>query len=219
MAMVSIVIMDVLVSLDSAYCAFGTQVEPKLTIVDLPEFENEEQDAGFSQDKDIIKSPRRPYEVEFQVLGPSEIQKQQDVQIGEVASILMQPPEAAAILLRHLRWNKERLIEAYMDNPEDLLESAGLGPGAAQTPNTRVIPGFACDICCEDEKGLETYAMKCRHRYCVDCYRQYLAHKIKDEGEAARIQCPTAGCKRIVDSKSLDLLVAKDLKSRSVWLF
>ena len=56
--------------------------------------------------------------------------------------------------------------------------------------------------------------MKCGHRYCVDCYRQYLAQKIKDEGEAARIQCPTAGCNRIVDSKSLDLLVAAELKAR-----
>lgn len=101
-----------------------------------------------------------------------------------------------------------------MDRPEHVLEEAGLGPNTTTNPQTRVIKGFACDICCEDSPGLESYALRCGHRYCVDCYRQYLAQKIKDEGEAARIQCPTAGCNRIVDSKTLDLLVASDLKNR-----
>ncbi|KAK5013191.1 E3 ubiquitin-protein ligase dbl4 [Cryomyces antarcticus] len=56
--------------------------------------------------------------------------------------------------------------------------------------------------------------MKCGHQYCVDCYRHYLAQKIKDEGEAARIKCPGDKCSRVVDSKSLDLLVTVDLKDR-----
>lgn len=152
------------------------------------------------------------------MFSPEEIQKYQDVQIGDVSAVLGQPTEAVAILLRYMRWNKERLIEKYMEEPESLLENAGLGPDTSHAPQTKVIKGFTCDICCEDAPGLPTYALKCGHRYCIDCYRQYLAQKIKDEGEAARIQCPTAGCSRIVDSKSLDLLVAEDLKSRLVHL-
>ena len=124
------------------------------------------------------------------------------------------PSEATAILLRHFRWNKERLIDMYMERPDKVLEAAGLGSDNGPAPSTKVIKGFTCEICCEDTPGLETYALKCGHRYCVDCYRLYLAQKISDEGEAARIQCPTAKCHRIVDSKSLDLLVATDLKSR-----
>lgn len=147
-------------------------------------------------------------------MGPADIQSSQDKQIDEVSAILGQPSEATAILLRHLRWNKERLIEAYMDGPEEILEDAGLGPQASQAPKTKVVKGFLCGICCEDGPGMKTYALKCGHRYCVDCYRQYLAHKIKDEGEAARIQCPTNGCNRIVDSKSLDMLVSPEVKAR-----
>ena len=180
--------------------------------------EEEDPDTGFSQDKDIIKPTKKLYEVEFKVYGPADIQSHQDKQIEEVSAILGQPSEASAILLRYLRWNKERLIETYMDRPEALLESAGLGPDNEQIPTTKRVKGFTCTICYEDEPGLETYAMKCGHRYCVDCYRQYLAQKIKDEGEAARIQCPTTGCIRIVDSRSLDLLVAAELKARYVYL-
>lgn len=161
-----------------------------------------------------MKPTKKAYEVDFQIFSPADIQLHQDQQIDEVSAILGQPSEASAILLRHLRWNKERLIEAYMERPETVLENAGLGPDAGQAPATKVIEGFMCDICCEDAPGMETYALKCDHRYCVDCYRQYLAQKIKEEGEAARIQCPTSGCNRIVDSKSLDLLVAAELKTR-----
>lgn len=180
------------------------------------DFDDDEPGNGFSQDKDILKPPRKAYEVEFRVYGPADIQAHQDKQIDEVSAILGQPSEASAILLRFLRWNKEKLIEDYMDKPDAILENAGLGPHAGQTPQTVIIKGFTCDICFETEPGLESYAMKCGHRYCIGCYRQYLGQKIKDEGEAARIQCPTEGCNRIVDSKSLNLLVAAELKSRCV---
>ncbi|KAI9787600.1 MAG: hypothetical protein M1839_000131 [Geoglossum umbratile] len=166
-----------------------------------------------TQDKDI-KSSLKPHEVEFKVIGPSEIQLAQDKHIEVVALILGLPAETCAILLRYFHWNKDRLIESYMDRPDQVLENAGFGRSSEGPPKTKAVAGFVCDICCEDEQGMETYAMKCDHRFCVDCYRQYLTHKIKDEGEAARIQCPKEGCSRIVDSKSLDLMIAGDLHDR-----
>jgi ariadne-1 len=175
----------------------------------------DQDDVGFeSQDKDI-KPTKQAFEVDFKVFDPAQIQAQQDKQIDEVSSILGQPPEAAAILLRHLRWNKERLIDQYMEKTEAILETAGLGQDSTTNPpRIEKIPGFVCDICCDDDKDLQTFAMKCGHRFCLDCYRQYLGTKIQDEGEAARILCPGEGCTRIVDSKSLDLLVTADLQER-----
>tara|TARA_R110002003_G_scaffold104_35_gene8508 strand:- start:10325 stop:11641 length:1317 start_codon:yes stop_codon:yes gene_type:complete len=183
----------------------------------LVDSDYEVDDVGFeSQDKDI-KPSKQAYEVEFKVFDPAQIQAQQDTQISDVAAILGQPPEAAAILLRYQRWNRERLIDQYMEQTEDTLERAGLGPDAATNPpKIQRAKGFVCDICCDDSPNLDTFAMKCGHRFCIDCYRQYLATKITDEGEAARIRCPGEGCTRIVDSKSLDLLVTPDLQSRCV---
>jgi ariadne-1 len=172
---------------------------------------------GFSPDKDIIKSTKNSFEVDFKVLSPQDIQASQNEQIDEVSLILDLPPEFSAILLRYTRWNKEKLVASYIDNPESLLESAGLGPESTGSRKIMVLDGFMCDICCDDEEGLETYAMICGHRYCVDCYRHYLGQKIKEEGEAARIECPSEVCHRIVDSKSLDLLVTEDLADRFVY--
>ena len=156
--------------------------------------------------------------MEFQVLSPADIQARQKRQVEDVAPILGLPPESTAILLRFTRWNKEKLIESYMDRPDEVLEEAGLGPSFSGPPKTEAIRGFICEICYEDEPGLRSYAMKCDHRFCQDCYTHYLSQKIKDEGEAARIQCPMDGCHRIVDAMSLKLLVPKERQDRSVHL-
>lgn len=165
-----------------------------------------------------MKRSKLPFEVDHKAVAPGEIQSQQNRQIEEVAMILGQTPESAAILLRHYRWNKERLIESYMDNPDKVLENAGLGNRRPTTPRTVAVSGFVCEICFEDEDGLQTYAMECGHRYCAECYTRYLTQKIKDEGEAARIQCPRQGCNRVIDSKTIDLLLSEELSERfALW--
>ncbi|KAF4126061.1 ariadne-1 [Geosmithia morbida] len=175
------------------------------------DFDEPDPDFGI---KDIEPARRQAHVVPFKVYEPSDIQYQQDEMINEVNMILDIRKEDAAILLRYFRWNKERLLEDYMDRPERVLEAAGLGSTTTKPPQLEQIPGFVCDICCEDGEDLKTFAMKCGHRYCVDCYRQYLQQKIRSEGEAARIQCPSDGCGRILDSRSLDLLVTADLVDR-----
>ncbi|KXL45069.1 hypothetical protein M433DRAFT_77944 [Acidomyces richmondensis BFW] len=174
-----------------------------------------EDEAPFeTHDKDL-QPKQKAYEVDFKVFSPEDIRDQQDKQVAEVASLLDQPPEQTAILLRWARWNKERLIEQYMDNQEEVLDKTGLGQDVSRNPpRLESLAGFSCDICCEDEAGLETFAMSCGHRFCVSCYRQYLRQKIKEEGEAARIKCPGDGCNKIIDAKSLDLLVTADLTDR-----
>lgn len=152
--------------------------------------------------------------MDFTVFSDEQIRKSQQNQVEEVSSILGLPGEQCAILLRHFKWQKDRLIEKYMDAGEEVLEEAGLGQNYDSLPRLEKVRGFVCDICCDDERGLETYAMKCNHRYCVNCFRQYLESKIKDEGEATRIQCPSEGCSRIVDSKTVDLLVPAEIDQR-----
>ena len=182
--------------------------------MDYTAFDGADHETGFSYDKEIMKSSRKPYEVDFRVLSPDDIMSQQEKQIEEVASILGLPFAQTAILVRHMRWNKEKLIEQYMDKPDKVLESAGLGSTFSEAPSTRAVKGFTCEICYEDEPNLQTYSIKCGHRYCTDCYTHYLTQKVKEEGEAARIQCPKEGCHRIVDAKSLKLLVANEVKNR-----
>lgn len=180
---------------------------------DEDDFDEPDPDFGLSA-KDMEKKKTAAHAVSFKVLEPSDIWRQQDDMMNDVNLILDLTKEDAAIMLRYFRWNKERLLEDYMDRPEKVIEAAGLNSSSSSQPKLQAAPGFVCDICCEDEDGLQTFAMKCGHRYCVNCYRQYLTQKIQDEGESARIQCPSDGCGRILDSRSLDLLVTPELTDR-----
>lgn len=175
---------------------------------------DDDGDIGFdTQDKDF-KPKKRAFEVDFKVYSPEEIQSQQNAQAVEVSNIIGQTPEAATILLRYSKWNRERLIEQYMDKQEETLDKAGLGQEEDVTARIERMPGFECEICCTDSADSATFALKCQHRFCIDCWRQYLAQKIKEEGEAARIRCPGQDCNQIIDSKSLEILVSDDLKDR-----
>lgn len=101
-----------------------------------------------------------------------------------------------------------------MERQAEVLEAAGLSEDASTGERIKKMSSFVCDICCNDEPDMATFAMKCEHRFCIDCYKTYVVSKIKDEGEATRIKCPGDSCNRIVDSKSLDMLVSDDLKDR-----
>lgn len=184
------------------------------SLTDFDDEEFDEPDPDFGIIKDMEKKKKAAHVVAYSVFEPTDIQRQQDEMVSEVNMILDMRKEDAAILLRHFRWNKERLLEDYMDRPDKVLEAAGLNSTSSETRKLQVLDGFVCDICCEDGEGLESFAMKCGHRYCVDCYRHYLTQKIREEGEAARIQCPSDGCGRILDTCSLDLLVTPDLTDR-----
>lgn len=164
--------------------------------------------------KDLDSKKKAAHIVPFKVFEPDDVMAQQNDMINEVNMILDMSKEDAAILLRYFRWNKERLLEDYMDKSDKVLDAAGLGNTAATAPKLESQPGFTCEICYEDDENLQTFSLKCGHRFCVECYRQYLTQKIQGEGEAARIQCPSEDCGRILDSRSLDLLVTPELKDR-----
>lgn len=139
-------------------------------------------------------------------------------------STLGMPKEHAATLLRHYRWNKEKLIERYMDNPDKVLRLAGVVTDKVR----RIIPAreistpqhpFSCDICCDDEADLETVAVSCNHRFCRTCYEHYLKQKIREEGESRKIECPQDGCKIVVDEKTVEEVVDKTTHLRLVDFF
>ncbi|KAL1609606.1 hypothetical protein SLS59_001113 [Nothophoma quercina] len=173
-----------------------------LGIEDDSDFDMDQDDVGFeTQDKDI-KPTKQAHEVDFKVFDPTQIQAQQDKQVDELSSILMQPPEATAILLRYMRWNKERLIEQYMEKTEEVLESAGLGQDAqTNPPKLQQISGFCCDICCDDSPNMDTFAMR---------YHTLLTRTYVDDKENLK-WCPAPDCKYAVQcgvkSKDLDKVV------------
>jgi ariadne-1 len=134
-----------------------------------------------------------------------DIQHTQETQIGNVAAVCDINSAQAAILLRHHRWNREKVIEAYMDDPSRTLAKAGI-VSESGVHKIQSIEGFECQICFDDD-NVKSYALQCRHRACTVCWNTYLTKKIKEEGESSKIQCLFDKCHVVIDEKTVELLV------------
>lgn len=175
-------------------------------------------------DRSSGEDERKPHEVEYQSVKPSDIRKTQSAQVEQVSSVLDLAPETSAILLHFMRWNRDNLMELYTDQPEKMAQKVGLDSDfpfspdtthSSDSPRTEVLEDFECRICFEGA-GVETFAMRCGHRFCVDCYRYYLSSKIQ-EGESAEIKCPHEKCNRVVGSRTIEFILDDALKKRSVY--
>ncbi|KAJ3165249.1 hypothetical protein HDU88_004334 [Geranomyces variabilis] len=185
---------------------------------DEDEDEDGEEDFGAGDgfepvvaDRDIKKG----YQVDFKVHSIDDIVAFQTQEVAHVAGILGCRPEHAATLLRAFKWNKERLIERYMENPEDVANQAGVVMDAdKQAVFSKSADGFECQICYTDDDDLDTVALHCGHRFHTDCYAHYLQQKICEEGESRRIQCCQSKCTAIVDEATIEKVVPPDVLSR-----
>lgn len=158
------------------------------------------------------KDRRKSYEVDARNITSAEVRMAQEAQAEQVANVLAQSQEQALILLRHYRWNKERLIDRLMDNSEAVLNEAGIATHPVQ-PKIETVENYECPICCE-EGTLPTFAMECGHRYCVDCYGRFMDERIVEEGEVRQLICPGDKCKLALGESSVRLLVLDDVYQR-----
>ncbi|KAJ3032677.1 hypothetical protein HDV00_007275 [Rhizophlyctis rosea] len=187
---------------------------------DMEDYEGSDNDDDYDEDNSSFdpvvadKDRKKPYEVDFTVYSMQDILQFQDKEVSHVSSLIGCRPEHAATLLRHFRWNKERLVEQYMDKPDAVAKEAGVILDTSKQPKFMPVPGFMCDICCNDEPGLLTLALSCNDRFCRDCYEHYLTQKITEEGESRRIQCPASGCKVVVDEKTVETVVKPEVLTK-----
>lgn len=118
-----------------------------------------------------------------------------------------------------MEWNKDKLIDKYLDNSASISVAAGLTPApppAAKasspgpdrsnrrvTRSTKTSPTskkptpsehepFVCPICFDDTQT-STLALDCEHSFCTECWGAYIESKIRTEGEH-RITCMAESC-------------------------
>ncbi|KAF8134361.1 hypothetical protein EV363DRAFT_1396784 [Boletus edulis] len=158
------------------------------------------------------RAARKSYEVEHESLPQAAVVKLKAADIEHISGIFGVDASTASLLLRYMNWNKERLIEKYMDNASAVSVAAGISPppkapasssaagpersqgtssGARSAPAPKPEP-FVCPICFDDSQTAFS-ALSCDHRFCAGCWNAYITSKIREEGEHA-IRCMAEGC-------------------------
>lgn len=104
----------------------------------------------------------------------------------------------AALLLRENEWNRERLIERWMEDSAAVLAKAGISSGDLDQPAKHPRKKMECPICLETCSSKNSYALGCGHRYCNDCWRQYLQTALQSAHTASQTRCPAPTCRALV---------------------
>ncbi|KAJ7834536.1 hypothetical protein B0H14DRAFT_2590815 [Mycena olivaceomarginata] len=90
----------------------------------------ETQDEGSAGNDGIkpgdFKVPTETHKVECGSLAQSAVKKLMKKDVEDIRGICGIDASTAGLLLRHMSWNKERLIEKYMDNANSMLVAAGV---------------------------------------------------------------------------------------------
>ncbi|CAO3628269.1 unnamed protein product [Mucor hiemalis] len=174
-----------------------------------------EEDISFYEDDDIFANTvqkNKLYQVEHTAKNISEISHMQANTVDQVSTLLELKKEDTATLLRFFKWNKEKLVERYMDSPDKVLDSAGISitPQTVKKPEDEL---FTCEICCDDDPNMEIQSLACGHAFCKACFDQYTAQKIL-EAENRPIQCPQDQCNIVMDEKIVASVVGHNTNEK-----
>ncbi|KAH9914447.1 uncharacterized protein B0H18DRAFT_1087780 [Fomitopsis serialis] len=156
-----------------------------------------------AKNKGKSKSPG----VEYESFSAARLQQRVDDDIRTVASIIGLESPIASILLQHFRWNRDRLIEHFMDGSATVLSDAGEPEDAPSSPNPRpskrarldTPTDFMCAICCDtDPANIFRYDA---------CWATYVP--ANQGGGQCLFNCMQDACTTSVDEPSIEKLVAK----------
>ncbi|KAF7357948.1 RBR-type E3 ubiquitin transferase [Mycena venus] len=168
--------------------------------------EDSDGDDGMELDdfKVPTKSTRKAYELDYDSLSQTAVEKLMEQDVEHIRGIFGVDASTAGLLLRHMSWNKERLIEKYMDNANKMLVAAGVAVPEPEPQRPSRRPSrkpkspaksetFVCSICFDDAPDLTPLALDCGHAACAGCWSAYITSKIRDEAEHA-CRCMAEGC-------------------------
>ncbi|KAI0338229.1 hypothetical protein BDW22DRAFT_1363103 [Trametopsis cervina] len=93
-------------------------------------------DGGF---KATGKGKLKTYEVEHDSLSQAQIKDLMKVEVDYISGLCGVNADIAGVLLRHFDWNREKLVDKYMDNPDAVNNAAGITVPPKPAPSAKVV--------------------------------------------------------------------------------
>uniref|UniRef100_A0A8C2BVD1 RBR-type E3 ubiquitin transferase n=1 Tax=Cyprinus carpio TaxID=7962 RepID=A0A8C2BVD1_CYPCA len=145
----------------------------------------------------------------FEVLTTEQILQHMVECIREVNEVIQNPATITRILLSHFNWDKEKLMERYFDGNLDKLFTECHVINPSKNPKTRPMStrsssqDMPCQICYLNFPNSYFTGLECGHKFCMQCWGDYLTTKIIEEGMGQTISCPAHSCDILVDDNTI----------------
>ncbi|KAI8346393.1 hypothetical protein EDC96DRAFT_521574 [Choanephora cucurbitarum] len=149
------------------------------------------------------------YQVQYTIKTIDKLVEIQAETIKHIANLLNTNLDNALLLLYHFKWDSEKLIDVYLESPEETLQKI---TGKANTV-VSISSCRQCNICFSHCQTSEMTGASCGHRFCIACFTCYTNGKIK-ENYIPFIKCPQYGCQRFIEDTVLRPMLMPDIKMR-----
>lgn len=173
--------------------------------------ENSDEDSYAFEDTEIIEKfedfdTNDDDSEAYTVISVKKIAREMEDCISEVSSVINIPKTVTRILLNHFKWDKEKLMEKYYDGDQEKLfaDARVASPFVAKDVFKNESESNECKVCFSNI--VDTSAMtslQCGHKFCLDCWDQYLTTKITSEGQSCSISCAAYDCEVLVDDDTV----------------
>ncbi|EFA79582.1 hypothetical protein PPL_07634 [Heterostelium album PN500] len=175
--------------------------------VDIADYD---QNDWFLQEDDIDDEPL------FTILEKQELENKIIEMAETLSSQIDLSPGIAILLLIYFRWDQDKILGNYFDDPEQYCLNAGAFLTKAK-PNYTGVP---CLICYELFPQKELYSLNCGHGpYCLNCWKTYLHEEIMTTGpEVIHSTCISPRCKCKLNFENWKTLASQRDYSR-YWYF
>ncbi|KAI0088086.1 hypothetical protein BDY19DRAFT_1072510 [Irpex rosettiformis] len=92
---------------------------------------------GFDNGYKTIGNKRlKSYEVDYEPLSQKQIEDTMKNEIDYISGLCGVDADVASLLLRYFDWNREKLVDKYMDNADGVKTNAGVSPPEKPEPST-----------------------------------------------------------------------------------
>ncbi|UYV77060.1 ARIH1 [Cordylochernes scorpioides] len=186
------------------------------------EDETSSQENEVSMEFEIIRSEdEAKFEFTFDVLSTDQVMQTMNQTINEVYEILKIPPTLLRILLNHFNWDLAKFYDRYYGGDQrSLFEDAHMvNPLENLRPpinGTNERPSIEeCEICFLEFPSNIMTGIGCGHKFCQECWKEYLTTKIMHDGMGQKISCQASECDILVDYQTvMNLIEDEKVKQR-----
>jgi len=172
---------------------------------------NENDEYEEEMDEDIAAAIGHDKQLSFEVMAEADVLEESKKLIEGVMEFLGIPNRAiAACLLRSNNWNRQLLIDQYLDNSDKVCEKAGIPSLDLESPIENPTHVSECLVCLDQYKNADSFALPCGHRYCRSCWKEYLEISIQDGPGCISIKCMAPKCRSVVHEDAFKKIVSPE---------
>ncbi|KAJ4837687.1 hypothetical protein Tsubulata_013497, partial [Turnera subulata] len=156
-------------------------------------------------------------EKNYTILRESDIRQLMEADIAALATTVSITKQEASILLRYYNWRVTNVYEAWVADESGVRKKVGLlslDDTVISNDNGGDRDPITCGICFDTHDLGSTKSAACGHRFCEECWGQYVHAAVDGSAGCLTLKCPQPKCGVAVGEDVIDAVALEEDKKK-----